>query len=190
MPCVASMKGSLKKLLRITAGASAAHAQIAATADARTAAENLRLSRTQGLCIVLAPLPFVRRKCVEQRQRMRTRGFAGRQVAGRALCRRERGVGEKTLTCRRVVACADRSAAYRAFHGASRVVRLQQAPAKPIFGPFLLNPRSGELPVTQRTFGGHDHRACLRGIACLLYTSDAADDLLCVDLGGRRIIKK
>ena len=26
--------------------------------------------------------------------------------------------------------------------------------------------------------------------ACLLYTSDAADDLLCVDLGGRSIIKK
>ena len=25
---------------------------------------------------------------------------------------------------------------------------------------------------------------------CLLYTSDAADDLLCVDLGGRRHIKK
>ena len=25
---------------------------------------------------------------------------------------------------------------------------------------------------------------------CLLYTSDAADDLLCVDLGGRRLIKK
>ena len=25
---------------------------------------------------------------------------------------------------------------------------------------------------------------------CLLYTSDAADDLLCVDLGGRRIFKK
>src|SRR5450756_493975 len=31
----------------------------------------------------------------------------------------------------------------------------------------------------------------LTGIkTCLLYTSDAADDLLCVDLGGRRIIKK
>ena len=27
-------------------------------------------------------------------------------------------------------------------------------------------------------------------LRCLLYTSDAADDLLCVDLGGRRIIKK
>ena len=30
---------------------------------------------------------------------------------------------------------------------------------------------------------------CLLGI-CLLYTSDAADDLLCVDLGGRRNIEK
>src|SRR5665213_730841 len=30
---------------------------------------------------------------------------------------------------------------------------------------------------------GHRYRFCL------LYTSDAADDLLCVDLGGRRIIK-
>ena len=29
-----------------------------------------------------------------------------------------------------------------------------------------------------------------RAKICLLYTSDAADDLLCVDLGGRRIIKK
>ena len=27
-------------------------------------------------------------------------------------------------------------------------------------------------------------------INCLLYTSDAADDMQCVDLGGRRIIKK
>ncbi|CZR99635.1 hypothetical protein CDFC105_64481 [Clostridioides difficile] len=25
---------------------------------------------------------------------------------------------------------------------------------------------------------------------CLLYTSDAADDMQCVDLGGRRIVKK
>src|SRR5680860_1893734 len=36
--------------------------------------------------------------------------------------------------------------------------------------------------------------ACSKGQTlldvCLLYTSDAADDLLCVDLGGRRIIKK
>ena len=32
--------------------------------------------------------------------------------------------------------------------------------------------------------------AALSYYTCLLYTSDAADDLLCVDLGGRRIIKK
>src|SRR5680860_1489012 len=35
-----------------------------------------------------------------------------------------------------------------------------------------------------------DHGCVGFGVTCLLYTSDAADDLLCVDLGGRRIIKK
>ena len=35
------------------------------------------------------------------------------------------------------------------------------------------------------------YRADERAVCgCLLYTSDAADDLLCVDVGGRRIIKK
>src|SRR5680860_1860496 len=34
------------------------------------------------------------------------------------------------------------------------------------------------------------HTGHTRAYCCLLYTSDAADDLLCVDLGGRRIIKK
>ncbi|VTU56170.1 hypothetical protein AMBR_EADFOONE_02828 [Lacticaseibacillus rhamnosus] len=33
-------------------------------------------------------------------------------------------------------------------------------------------------------------RAYAYASACLLYTSDAADDSPCVDLGGRRIIKK
>src|SRR5450756_2975249 len=38
---------------------------------------------------------------------------------------------------------------------------------------------------------GMDRRSLYNLIrTCLLYTSDAADDLLCVDLGGRRIIKK
>src|SRR5428012_25659 len=36
----------------------------------------------------------------------------------------------------------------------------------------------------------HRDRRRTRPDDCLLYTSDAADDLLCVDLGGRRIIKK
>ena len=45
--------------------------------------------------------------------------------------------------------------------------------------------------VWQRNTRGHtrtDKR--LWSWTCLLYTSDAADDLLCVDLGGRRIITK
>ena len=33
-------------------------------------------------------------------------------------------------------------------------------------------------------------RICQQGQACLLYTSDAADERSSVDLGGRRIIKK
>ena len=37
-------------------------------------------------------------------------------------------------------------------------------------------------------FKGHLRQSLPWG--CLLYTSDAADDLLCVDLGGRRNIKK
>src|SRR5450756_1826719 len=50
-------------------------------------------------------------------------------------------------------------------------------PAVPVRGPSVLD-------VHQLL--AHVHR----DLACLLYTSDAADDLLCVDLGGRRIIKK
>eukprot|EP00657_Telonema_sp_P-1_P006404 TRINITY_DN24969_c0_g1_i1.p1 TRINITY_DN24969_c0_g1~~TRINITY_DN24969_c0_g1_i1.p1 ORF type:complete len:192 (+),score=62.11 TRINITY_DN24969_c0_g1_i1:115-690(+) len=37
---------------------------------------------------------------------------------------------------------------------------------------------------------GGEHQIKKNDNPCLLYTSDAADDLLCVDLGGRRIIKK
>src|SRR5680860_768408 len=36
--------------------------------------------------------------------------------------------------------------------------------------------------------GGGGAGGSVGGGGCLLYTSDAADDLLCVDLGGRRII--
>src|SRR5450756_2623057 len=64
-------------------------------------------------------------------------------------------------------------------------------------------PRPGEIIAVRRENGLIAHRLSKiinkNGInyyiargdsnACLLYTSDAADDLLCVDLGGRRIIK-
>src|SRR5450756_3021132 len=49
-------------------------------------------------------------------------------------------------------------------------------------------PLPGGILHSQRSAGRHQHRA--RPGPCLLYTSDAADDLLCVDLGGRRIIKQ
>ena len=50
------------------------------------------------------------------------------------------------------------------------------------------------LPHERREGGvklsGEQVQPDLNTLLCLLYTSDAADDLLCVDLGGRRIIKK
>eukprot|EP00657_Telonema_sp_P-1_P001351 TRINITY_DN1320_c0_g1_i1.p1 TRINITY_DN1320_c0_g1~~TRINITY_DN1320_c0_g1_i1.p1 ORF type:complete len:130 (+),score=35.64 TRINITY_DN1320_c0_g1_i1:193-582(+) len=54
-----------------------------------------------------------------------------------------------------------------------------------------VSPRSPQLPSTKQqrvtTTAGV---GVVTNTSCLLYTSDAADDLLCVDLGGRRIIKK
>ena len=38
--------------------------------------------------------------------------------------------------------------------------------------------------------GTHYRQQLNPALTCLLYTSDAADDLLCVNLGCRRIIKK
>src|SRR5665213_4541003 len=42
---------------------------------------------------------------------------------------------------------------------------------------------------TARTVGIVPGTCVALDMDCLLYTSDAADDLLCVDLGGRRIVK-
>ena len=45
-------------------------------------------------------------------------------------------------------------------------------------------------PRWRRRLACHRSTTTMRLRACLLYTSDAADDLPCVDLGGRRIIKQ
>ena len=61
-----------------------------------------------------------------------------------------------------------------------------------------------QITQTQNAFAvcDHDHfnaagngirqvgEDCIQVVACLLYTSDAADERSSVDLGGRRIIKK
>ena len=52
-----------------------------------------------------------------------------------------------------------------------------------------LHARRVAVPLLAR-LRDEDQDALDQAPDCLLYTSDAADDLLCVDLGGRRIIKK
>ena len=57
----------------------------------------------------------------------------------------------------------------------------QVCDSKPLYAPKFLTTSQGDFaPFFVKA-----------GITpCLLYTSDAADDMQCVDLGGRRIIKK
>ena len=50
-------------------------------------------------------------------------------------------------------------------------------------------PERGESEV-KALYQYREASSLLPHVPCLLYTSDAADGLLCVDLGGRRIIKK
>ena len=48
-----------------------------------------------------------------------------------------------------------------------------------------------EADATMYTWAGPEISvATTKAYSCLLYTSDAADELLCVDIGGRRSIKK
>src|SRR5450756_65911 len=51
-----------------------------------------------------------------------------------------------------------------------------------------VTPRAAKTPISARTLNLLS-KSIRNPPICLLYTSDAADDLLCVDLGGRRIIK-
>ena len=60
-----------------------------------------------------------------------------------------------------------------------------------MYGALLVKPElpTSDIGVIFMHNNGYS-TGCGHAIICLLYTSDAADDLLCVDLGGRRIIKK
>src|SRR5659263_778819 len=79
---------------------------------------------------------------------------------------------------------------YTNFFGSKTPVRTAVTLTVPLRDPSIF------APHTMRPVFGAFRRmispACVtspRVMSCLLYTSDAADDLLCVDLGGRRIIK-
>src|SRR5450756_850592 len=85
-----------------------------------------------------------------------------------------------------------RSFAARALRNAGRVVR-RIPPLVDRFAGFS-SAVAHAISGARYDLGVIDHSWCapyLEQVSpCLLYTSDAADDLLCVDLGGRRIIKK
>src|SRR5450756_3246921 len=75
--------------------------------------------------------------------------------------------------------------------GIPRTTPLRPKPQVPSLPSILCSHNQTSISEYSKALRGlsvlpHVARIC----TCLLYTSDAADDLLCVDLGGRRIIKK
>src|SRR5450756_383015 len=67
---------------------------------------------------------------------------------------------------------------------------LRQSSRHPRLSSRQRPPRPRRFSVLSSRPGSPQWCLQFRPPCCLLYTSDAADDLLCVDLGGRRIIKK
>src|SRR5450756_3150258 len=81
--------------------------------------------------------------------------------------------------------------------GESSMACLNEAissPGKEPGSPYMRSRDRLRIPASRacRSARSAPAESCRRPslFSCLLYTSDAADDLLCVDLGGRRIIKK
>src|SRR5450756_1274314 len=86
-----------------------------------------------------------------------------------------------------------RAAFVRSPHARAKIKSLDASAAKKmpgvvavLTGADLANDKIGNLICGWMI---HSKDGTPMKMACLLYTSDAADDLLCVDLGGRRIIK-
>src|SRR5450756_1674433 len=68
------------------------------------------------------------------------------------------------------------------------VIRAMVQTVQPRLGEVVYDPCCGTGGFLAQAYE-YMHDRAPRATPCLLYTSDAADDLLCVDLGGRRIIK-
>src|SRR5428012_17545 len=80
----------------------------------------------------------------------------------------------------------------RRTEGRASIAPLRQRQTMPRHGYWIL-PLAKEMPTRRNKKEAEQSGRRKRSIcaqACLLYTSDAADDLRCVDLGGRRLIKK
>src|SRR5450756_3185355 len=96
--------------------------------------------------------------------------------------------------CRMVFSKAGRSSALLSWLGRVKMqVNCEPGPAvtlsKRVSGLIIIGSCWFMLAATRARRASSGDWEC-RYSSCLLYTSDAADDLLCVDLGGRRIIKK
>eukprot|EP00657_Telonema_sp_P-1_P001933 TRINITY_DN14716_c0_g1_i1.p1 TRINITY_DN14716_c0_g1~~TRINITY_DN14716_c0_g1_i1.p1 ORF type:complete len:151 (-),score=46.75 TRINITY_DN14716_c0_g1_i1:72-524(-) len=108
-----------------------------------------------------------------------------------ACCRPEEGKLSRCSRCRTVWYC---SRDCQSKHWKQHKDRCVQVQREEQFGFKKWEVvQSGSVPLraepsTQGEVVGERHTGEV--VCCLLYTSDAADDLLCVDLGGRRFIKK
>src|SRR5680860_1879761 len=108
----------------------------------------------------------------------------GHLLLGRPLCR-ARGCSTTAPSRARVCASCRRRLAGQCMVDDD----VDRLPART--GPAArLDPAAGCDPCAVAACGCRRRHRDGRYCDCLLYTSDAADDLLCVDLGGRRIIKK
>src|SRR5450756_162754 len=63
---------------------------------------------------------------------------------------------------------------------ANRAAKTPFSAARPTCNGFVMVPKLQRIPAAKLAAIPSPFLSC-----CLLYTSDAADDLLCVDLGGR-----
>ena len=124
------------------------------------------------------------------------RSTQSRSSAASDVYKRQAGMGQRNAQQRRIFECIvqDLLQFFRfVSHILSpfRLVRRGRAcPALNLISIALLRavffmPRAGHVRPLQGSFPFKR-----LPLPCLLYTSDAADDLLCVDLGGRRILKK
>src|SRR5680860_311832 len=132
---------------------------------------------------------------LEQRLSFRARKFVRRAISAARLEKGQRAIVQHKITreecVRRAIPLLCPPPQSLTANLTARAIESQHRP-RGMVRPWLVHRANDAEPVahhariTERDAGLH-HAPGPRIHACLLYTSDAADDLLCVDLGGRRI---